>query len=455
MWFALINTIYKKILTTILFIIVIISLFACSEKDPYEDYESEDIMMSIDDFDIIYKDGTPIEVEVKDNKIYYDTFLIYEQKKDYAHDGFLYKNIFDKDYLIFNDSFDFDEDYRKKMLRGKSRVLINAFDEIDSIPWSERDNLDMELVDILHNGELYLVSATNDVDIKVLDYDNLYKYCKKNFDGLWVNVGGVTYKDRDIIKEIYDEIKENVDKYDEIIYEHFAIPDGNDKDTYHNFFGPNNYTIINGFRVQGEKGVEYMDSLSDSDKEQYMMIEKKVFIKNNPDVNFIPDLTYPMTMYDKGDFLSDGMPAYVSRDLNELATDVYGHKLYANVSKTFEEFMPYCDGTTYAFLGWVDEKVKSDDEYYNDVLLGKDIWDDKNFVDLEVSYHGQKNDEPDYYANYLKELEEKEKEKDMDNESNTLEIAILKEKSSEYDRRDATYEEKYNAELSRHKRYEK
>lgn len=453
MWFALINTIYKKILTIILFILVMISLFACSEKDPYEDYEPEDIMMSIDDFDINYKDGTPIEVEVKDNKIYYDTFLIYERKKDYAHDGFLYKNIFDKDYLIFNDSFDFDEDYRKNMLRGKSKVLINAFDEIDSIPWSERDNLDMELVDILHNGELYLVSATNDTDIKVLDYDNLYKYCEKNFDGLWVNVGGVTYKDRDIIEEIYDEIKENIDKYDEIIYEHFAIPDGNDKDTYHNFFGPNNYTIINGFRVQGEKGVEYMDSLSDSDKEQYMMIEKKVFIKNNPDVNFIPDLTYPMTMYDKGDFLSDGMPAYVSRDLNELATDVYGHKLYANVSKTFEEFMPYCDGTTYAFLGWVDEKVESDDRYYNDVLLGKDIWDDKNFVDLEVSYHGQKNDEPGYYANYLKELEEKEK--DVDNESNTLEIAILEEKSSAYDRRDATYEEKYNDELSRHKRYEK
>lgn len=420
-------------------IFVIAFSFACSKGNASVETVTEDELMSIDDFSIDYRYGMPIEVTIKDGKIYLKNYLIYENMIDLAHDGFKLVDIMSKKFIFYDNSTDFDDNYKDKMLRKVNNYTKSVFYDVDGTLWESKDEISEEDTTTLNDNDLYIVSAASDIDIKVLDYDNLYKYCKRNFDGTWVNVGGLTYKDKTVITDIYKLILEEEKMPSDDVYKHFVILRNNEINKYANYFGLDDYTIVDDFVVQSEESLDRMNKLIGKDKTDYMRIEKIVFDYNNDNIRYI-DGDFPMLAYREGDFLSNGMPAFVERVPNAETTDIYGNHLYAHVSKTFDEFIPYCGGTNMAFLGWDTKTYDDVEEIYNDTILGNEIWNDANYIDREVVYHGLKNDNPRYFDQYLEM-----KSADIVN----LEALENEEIIKEYGKADLILEERYTLDQDR------
>ena len=355
-----------------------------------------------------------IPVETYDDKIYVNDRLIYTDEVFAASDGLKLVNILSQSFLVKKNNEIDNTNYTINPFLFSSDVQKMIM-TINGSKWDDKDSIDEEYFDTINNIGLYSISGIDEDIIRVLNKELLFKYCEDRYDGTWINVGGVTDIDKQELIDINKELKLKNKNYNETesLYKLFAIKNEGTFPEYRNYFNKFGYTEIDGFIVQSKSAVEYMNALSTFDLSDYQAIEKEVFKLNNKDAVIYDDKTYTMSTYKKGEFLSSGKPAWITRVNGEETVDIYGNRLYADCGKTFDEFKIYCGGTDIAFRGWKDEINVDSDELYNAILKGGGSWDDAMFVDEQVKYIPVRNDDPKYYQEYIEKIKAKEKE-DLD-----------------------------------------
>ena len=407
----------KNLIIRILTILILILLVACgkSNNDIIEERETEVDALFYNDFKAsLDKRERFIPIEIYDGMIYLNNRLLYLDDISAAADGFRVVSMLSQSFLVNKNNNSLNNIYEINPFLFSSDIQKMIM-TIDGSKWEDKDNIDKEYFDTINDIGLYSISGTDEDIIRVLNQELLYKYCEDRYDGIWINVGGITDIDKkelfDINKELKEKIKNTSDE--DSVYKLFAIKNKETFPEYINYFNKGGYTIIDGFVVQDKDAIEYMNTLSKFDCVDYQAIEKEVFKLNNVNSVIHNDKTYTMSIYKKGEFLSDGKPAWVVRVNGEETVDIYGNRLYADCGKTFDEFKIYCGGTDIAFRGWKDEAVDDPDELYNAILKGSGTWDDTMFVDEQVKYLPIRNDDPKYYEEYIEEIKAKEKE-DLD-----------------------------------------
>ena len=409
---------YVKNFITVSAIMILLVIFtACGKKNDGNVVERETEVDSLffHDFKKSLNDkGELIPIEMYDGMVYYNDKLLYVDEASAVSDGFKIVNMLSHSFLV---------NKNKKLANLKYEINPFMFPSdvqriimtVDGSKWNDKDSIEKEYFDFINKVGLYSISGVDEDVIRVLNKELLYKYCEDRYDGTWINTGGVTDIDKQELIDINDELKLKNKNYNEIesLYKLFAIKNEGTFPEYRNYFNKFGYTEVDGFIVQSKSAVEYMNALSTFDLSDYQAIEKEVFKLNNKDAVIYDDKTYAMSIYKKGEFLANGKPAWLTRVNGEETVDIYGNKLYAYCSKTFDDFKIYCGGTDIAFHGWEEEKVEDPDEYYNKILLGKGVWDDAMFVDEQVKYIPVRNDDPKYYQEYIEKIKAKEKE-DLD-----------------------------------------
>ena len=448
------NDIIKKVIICIL--ILNVSFATACDETTISDEKTIDINSNAyDNFIKLYDNDIikPIPVEFNAGYIYYDNKPIYRNIDDANLDNFVFLNILNNNFLIKKEV---NIDKYKIKSSSYNTSVQNAIDAVDGLLWNKKDNVDKAFFDIINEANLYSVSAIGDKYIRVFDETGVKQYCEEQANNTWINVVGVTSIDNklliDINKEIMDEVvsldssvikistdivsndteileienddenfedseelngensnKNNgidIDKKDRAIinvskekyYKYFIKRDN--KNHYVNYFSDSDYVVKDGFVVPSDEQVKYIDNLSAQDIYDYTCIEYEVFKLNNINSQIVKNIhNCPMLIYKKGDFLENGMPAWVNRNLNAKTTDIFGRDLYADCSKTIDGYQMFCGGTDTAFHGWKFKKIENADENYNNVVQNNAKWNDKYFVDVEVEYFGVPNDTTNYALN--------------------------------------------------------
>ena len=403
----------KKLIISAIIILLLSTVVSCGKNGDDElERETEVDSLFLNDFKASLNDREAfIPIEIHDGMIYFEDRLIYMDDTYAAADGFSIVTMFSETFLLNKNKKDLDNNYSINPFMFSSdiqRVIMT----VDGSKWDDKDNIDKSYFDAINEAGLYSISGIDEDIIRVLNRELLYKYCEDRYDGTWINAGGVTDIDKKELMDINKKVKSKIkkEKFSNSIYKLFAVKNKDAFPKYVNYFNKDGYTIIDGFIVQNEAAIEHMNALSSFDRSDYQAIEKEVFKLNNDNATIYDDKTYTMNTYKKGEFLSDGKPAWVTRVNGEAAIDIYGNKVYAYCSKTFDEFKIYCGGTNVAFRGWVDEVVDDPDELYNSLLIGRGTWDDEAFVDEQVKYIPVRNDDPKYYEEYIAKIKAKERE---------------------------------------------
>ena len=404
----------KNIIFGVIIILILPTFMACSKSDNRDAVkrETEVDTLIYNDFKSSLNDrGEFIPVEIYDGKIFVDNRLIYMSDLNAAADGLRLVTMLSQSFLVNKNKRIFNTNYSINpfLFSSDMQKIIMT---IDGSKWDDKENIDSEYFDTINDIGLYSISGTDEDIIRVLNEELLYKYCEDRYDGTWINTVGVTDIDKKELIDIDKEIKSKSKNTNSIedVYKLFAIKNEGAFPEYRNYFNKDGYTTVDGFIVQNKAAIESMNALSTFDCSDYQNIEKEVFKLNNKDIVIYDDKTYTMSIHKKGEFLSNGKPAWITRVNGEEAVDIYGNKLYADCGKTFEEFKIYCGGTDIAFRGWKDEKNDDPDEYYNTILKGSGTWDDAMFVDEQVKYLPIRNDDSKYYEEYIEEIKTKEKE---------------------------------------------
>lgn len=407
----------KNIIVGVAAILLLFIFASCGRGTDENVVERESEVDSIVyyDFKESLKNGIKlIPVEIYDGMIYADDRLIYTDEVFASSDGLKLVNIISQSFLV-----------KKNKEIDNTNYTINPFSfssdvqkiimTINGSKWDDKDSIDEEYFDTINNIGLYSISGIDEDIIRVLNKELLFKYCEDRYDGTWINVGGVTDIDKQELIDINKELKSKMKNSNDInyIYKLFAVKNEGTFPEYRNYFNKDGYTVVDGFIVQSKSAVDHMNTLSTFDQFDYQAIEKEVFKLNNKNAVIYDGKTYTMSTYKKGEFLSSGKPAWITRVNGEETVDIYGNRLYADCGKTFDEFKIYCGGTDIAFRGWKDEINVDPDELYNAILKGSGSWDDAMFVDEQVKYIPVRNDDPKYYQEHIEKIKAKEKE-DLD-----------------------------------------
>lgn len=248
------------------------------------------------------------------------------------------------------------------------KAIIQAY---NGKPQSVFGNVSAEMHKKLNDEGLYMVSSAKDTKISILTYDELYNYCKDKMNDSNLEVGvGYSAQGGSIIAEIQAKLNNKAKEAQTDAYKAMVVANPNGTSPYMNSLGKGTYCVKEGYIVQDQAGIDYMNSLPQEQRVAYKAVEIQTFLMNNPQAKAIKmDLNVDIHNYGPGTYrLDTGEPFWIDRNKDATTVNMFGVVQYAHINKSLPELSDRCGGTELAFRGWIDHpQVGAIDDILKDV----------------------------------------------------------------------------------------